>query len=702
MRVLFVGNYDTAGRYLALRLYKEGNRISWLTEENEKELWDSPVKGSIYRYTVNFQNSYQIIRTESPDCIIFLTQICRDSYSWNDEMLMKLQNVEMDVLRAAASLEIRRIVYLSSKEAASEELLHPAWEKLRTGERLCRSFCAESRMSCLIVRTGIIYGELKYEGEGFIGGILKAMRDRRKLYTDYRSGAEVDLIYGSDFADGVERLLAMEATGVYTIATGRPVTLSGLYTRLADAAGYRLPIEYGGKGHEEDRQDGAAFKQYSGWSPFYLFEDQIEHVLESEERLAGQAEKKKGKKKKTAKHQFLIELMENLVLFAVLMVISLLSNDWSDIRFVDVKLFYVVIIAISFGMKQGMIATVLASAAYIMKLYSSDIDMAYITYSIDTWIPFIIYGLAGATVGYITDKRNDDYQVKEDEYNNLGERYGFLKDMYQEVIKIKNQLQKQIMISKDSLTHIYEITEELNIVRPRTVMFRTVKVVEETMECSSVAIYTRAGKYSSYGRLMACSGDMARELRASINFSDFKDMEEVLLKNEMFVNTELAADYPGFAMPVFDGEEMVAVVALYKLDPDKYTVYYKNLFKTLILIMRSCLIRAYNYQENNRDRIYMPDTNILLYEEFEAEREAIMQASEELQYPFSLGSVVTDMKYSYEEWAQLLGRLIRGTDIVGCGKNGEMRIILLYVGPSARSYTEKRFQDAGLRIRWEN
>lgn len=703
MRILFVGNYDIAGKYLALRLYKEGHRISWLTEETEKELWEPAVKGSVYRYTVDFQNCYQIIRTESPECIIFLTQASREAYGWNNEMLMKLQNTEADVLRAAATLGVRKIIYLSSRETAEDGLLNPAFEKLRAGERLCQSVCRADKMECLIVRTGIVYGETPYEDQGFLGSVIKTMYEKKRIYTQYRSVASFDFIYGSDLADAVERLIAMEAKGIHTVTTGYPVQLSRVYDAVAAEIGYRLPVTYGNRDHEEKQEDCVAFKRYSGWMPFYVFDKEIQAVVKDAIYLAGTKEKKKEKSKKEKKeHSFFRELLENLLLFAGLTAVSVFSSDWSDIRFVDVKLFYVVIIAISFGMKQGMIATVLASFAYIFKLYTSDVDLAYITYSIDTWIPFIIYGLAGASVGYITDKRNDDAKVREDEYQNLGERYSFLKDMYQEVINIKNQLQKQIMISRDSLAHIYEITEELNTVRPRTVMFRTVKVVEETMECSSVAIYVRAGKYSSYGRLMACSGDIAKELKASINFNDFKSMEEVLLQNEMFVNTEMLPDYPGFAMPVFDGENMAAVVALYKLDPDKYTVYYKNFFKTLILIMRSCLIRAYNYQEDNRDRIYIENTNILNYEEFEAEREAIVQTSEELQYPFSLGRIVTEQTCSYEEWAKLLGSLIRGTDIVGCDRNGDICIILLFVTPSLRSYTEKRFTDAGLQIKWEN
>lgn len=702
MRVLLVGNYDVAGRYLATRLYKEGHKLSWLTGETEAGIFEPSVHGNEYRYMLNYQNCRQIIRTESPDCLIFLTQAYRDAYDWTEGQMMVLSDTETEVLRAASSLGVKKIVYLSSKEVCKTDILNPAFEKLRAGERLCQSVCADNKMECLIVRTGIIYGKISHEEQGFLGNILKSMQEKKKISTLFTAESTFDLVYGPDAADAVERLLANDEQGVHTVATGYPVMLRTIYEAVAEKTGYRIPIEYGGRIHREDPADSAAFKRLTGWMPFYVFENTVPKVLSDSMYELSVRDQKKKKIRKKKERTFARELAQNLILFAVITGINVGSSDWSDIRFVDVKLLYVVVIAISFGMRQGLIATVMASAAYIARLYFSGVDLTYIAYSIDTWIPFIIYGLAGAVIGYITDKKNDELENNDEEYNNLREKYDFLKSMYQEVLNIKNQLQKQILISKDSLGHVYEITEELDDTRPRTVMFRTVKVVEDTMECGSVAIFVRAGKYSSYGRLMACSGDIAREMKASINFADYKLMENVLNKNEMFVNTELRQGYPSFAMPVFDGENIVAVVAIYNLDPDKYTVYYRNLFKTLILIMRTCLIRAYHYQEDNRQRIYIGSTNILYYEEFRAELEAISQASEELQYPFSLGRILYNEEVSYEELYATLSKLIRGTDIVGCDENGKVHVILLFVPPSARSYTEKRFQEAGLFVEWEN
>ncbi len=701
MRVLFIGNYDIAGKYIAERLFKEGHRIAWHTNEPGKNLWDASVKGNVYRYELNHKNCSQIMKAESPDCIVLLTQEYRDVYDWTEDRMILLKDTETEILRAASSLSVKKVLYLSSKELERETLFNPALEKLRAGERLCRAVCTENRMECLIVRSGIVYGEEEELSQGFVERIVTRMLQGRKLSTKFACGAQFDFVHGSDYADAIERLLTNEETGTHLITTGYPVVWQDFLTLAAEQTEARVPVEYGVTTHAEIPENSLKFKRITGWMPFHMYESEMPSVIQNYIHLIQNEETAKEKRKQRKEHPFLKGLIQNIVIFALFLVLDYFSSDWSDIRFVDVKLLYVVVIALSFGMRQGIVAILFAVFAYFAKMSYAEIDFTYIAYSIDTWVPFIMYGIAGTVVGYISDKKTDDVENKEEEFETLHDKYSFLKTMYQEVLNIKNQLQKQIMISKDSLGHIYDITEELNDTRPRTVMLRTVKVVEETMECSSVAIFTKSPN-SSYGRLTACSADIAREMTGSVNFADYKEMEDVLLQNEIYVNTALKENYPGFAMPVFDGNDMVAVVAIYNLDPAKYTVYYKNLFKTLILIMRTSLIRAYNYQEINREQIFVQNTGVLCAEEFEAELKSIRLASDELQYPFSLGKVICDATLTFTEMADKLSRSIRATDISGCDTEGNIHIILLFVTPASRMYTEQRFEKVGMRIEWEN
>ena len=702
MRILFVGNFDIAGKYIAERMYKEGHRIIWHTEEPERTLWNRSLKGNVYRYAINYQKCSQIMKTESPDCLVFLTQEYRDAYDWSEGRMIGLSDFETEVLRAAASLGVKKILYLSSTEMKREELLNPALEKLRAGERLCRSVCEENNMQCLIVRSGIVYGEGECFNHGFVEHNLHRMLSGKKVMTQYAYGSQFDFIYGTDFADAIERLLAGDETGVHTVLSGNPVRLQEFYDRAIATLQYKYPVEYGVGERREALKESIPLKQLTGWMPFYLFEEKAEEVFLHYRQMYKEQEEKAGQKREKKSYPFWGPFVQNLLLFVLFLVFDYFSSDWSDLRFVDVKLLYVVVVALSFGMRQGLIAIALATGAYFIRMLSREIDVSYVLYSMDTWVPFIMYSIAGTIVGYLSDKKEDDLENKEEEFESLREKYSFLKTMYQEALNIKNQLQKQIMISKDSLGHIYEITEELDDTKPRTVMIRAVKVIEETMECSSVAIYIRNAQ-SSYGRLMACSGDIVKEMTGSINFKEYPEMEEVLLQNEIYVNTALLEGYPSFAMPVFEGEQIVAVVAIYNIAPGKYTIYYKNLFQTLILILRNWLVRAYVFQEENRSRMYYEGTNILKNKEFQEELASIVQASDELQYPFSLGHIRYDKEeMRFEEMAERLSKSIRATDIAGCNENGEIYIILLFVTPAARGYMEQRLEKAGFLVDWEN
>ena len=64
VRVLFVGDYDLAGSYIASRLYREGDQVCWLTQEEELELWDRKVKGKVYRKPVTYSLCRKILAAE--------------------------------------------------------------------------------------------------------------------------------------------------------------------------------------------------------------------------------------------------------------------------------------------------------------------------------------------------------------------------------------------------------------------------------------------------------------------------------------------------------------------------------------------------------------------------------------------------------------------------------------------------------------
>ena len=702
MKILFVGNYDMAGSYLASRMYREGNEISWLTQSQEEELWGDKIRGKVYRRTITDKTCSRILLGEAIDCVIFLTAEYREGYLGSDEEYGSLLSVLSPVLHAAASVKVGKICFLSSENVENEGLLPPIFEELRAGERIITSFCREKGISSLILRLGCVFGEGTLKEAGYLGKILQSMKTEKKVFCPFTETSSFDVLCASDLADGAFRLLTMNASGMYEVITGYPVSAKTLYSMAAEAAGFQGKIEFGQKEHVCDPEGGQRIRMACGWMPFYLFEEKGMDFLKKnlqQEALAENAEKKKNKRKS---YSFFYETGQNLLLFVIMCLASSFSVDWSDLRFVDVRLLYVILVAISFGMRQGLLATGLAIISYTLSLLYSGIDISYVFYSVESWIPFIVYGVAGAFAGYWSDKKNDEYEGLMNEYAEQTEKYQFLKELYREIVEVKNHLQKQIMITKDSFSRIYEITETLDSLSPRVVCSRTVKVMEEIMECDSVAIYVKPQEGSSYGRLLVCSAKLSRKLSPSIDFQKFPKLFSAMEEGKLFVNQELDEQYPAFAMPVWDGNVPIALAVLYELPVELDTIYDKNLFQTLVQMVQNNLVKAYRYQEQNKERIYLPGTRILSRGEFQKELNALREAEEEYKYPYSVARIAGKSYSTIEELYHGVQPLLRGTDLLGQGIDGAVRAVFLYVDRSDRLLLENRFNNNGIAIFWED
>ena len=703
MRILMVGEIDAAGREIAARLYKENHKISWLTGPG-KEGDETKAAGKVYRKEITYLNCQQIMSAEGIDTLFFLPPNFREPEETEKHWTPPFLNSILEALDATAVVEIKKIVYLSSDLLRQDGILSRDLEMLRTGERLCQSFADENRISCLIVRTGFLAAKGSEAEMGYLGYMLGRMRKKKKINTQLTAESTLDYVFGSDLADAVIRLLSYDRKGTYTVATGQPIKLKEFFDILSEATGYHQEIEYGTVRFLDNCHDSGKLRIENGWMPFYLFcedgKNIISQITASEDRSGIESADKLLEKKKKRK-RFILECCQNLLLFAAALCLQRFETDWSDWRFVDVRLAYVVIISISFGMRQGMAASALACLAYLYSMKGSGIDLSYILYSIESWIPFIVYGAAGAAAGYAADKRSDEVEGMQDELRDMDEKYQFLKTIYREVLEVKNQLQKQIMVSKDSFLRVYEISEKLDTLNPRAVLFQTLQVLEEIMESSSVVIYLKTVGDGRFGRTIACSESIAGKIKPSIDFERFPDMKEELNKGKLFVNRKLQEGYPSYAMPVIKDGGVVAVVCLYYVKFDKYTVYYRNMFQTVVQMVQNNLVRAYEYQDAEREKRYLEGTDILNPDAFEYELQILKEASEDIHIRFMTGRITFPENLGAKELNGRIRGLIRGTDLIGMDHQGNYHIVLINTDEIGKNLVEKRFYGQVLSIDWE-
>ena len=125
-----------------------------------------------------------------------------------------------------------------------------------------------------------------------------------------------------------------------------------------------------------------------------------------------------------------LKYIELVLFFIIAEFISRYTSDSIYFRFVDVRLFYILIMGTIYGMRTGLIAALLECAVLVRGYMFMGINGTILFYNIENWIPFVIYLMTGSITGYISNKKNDAFAFLRREYELLRDKYLFLNDVY--------------------------------------------------------------------------------------------------------------------------------------------------------------------------------------------------------------------------------------------------------------------------------
>lgn len=406
-----------------------------------------------------------------------------------------------------------------------------------------------------------------------------------------------------------------------------------------------------------------------------------------------------SKNKREVKH-----FIETIILFLVLCIALRFKKENTDIRFVDFRLLYVVVVACVYGMKQGVLATILACGNYIYVINSSGTDASYLLYNLDSWLPLVMYVLAGLIVGYNTDSKRQEIAITNEKYELINEDYLNLKGAYKELDSVKGQLQKQILISKNSFSKVYEIAKELDTFNPKLIFFKAISILEEIMESDSVCIYMVNSENVNYNRLIANSFNLSDKLDSSIDLNKLPNLKRAIEENGVFINKQLDVNYPTYAAPIVENGETVAVVMIYNVDFEKYTLYYQNLFQTVVNLIQDNLIKAYKFNELVSKDSYIEGTNIYRAKEFNEHLQVIKDAKEDinLKYVQAKVELVTIKDFTSIDLWNHMKDILRSTDFVGCDENNDFHAVFMQTDVDHMSNIKERFNKAGIYIEMED
>lgn len=697
MKVMLVGYIDIVGRSIATRLFKEGHEVFWLTDSDDSELFGDKNHCKIYHQDMEMNRVKNIFLANSIDHIIFLASSFTNKqihhHKEKSYLIPKLTNIlENAVISNVGSFMLLTDYSYYASVVDEDSVL------LKSSEELCNVYAQSSSMNITTVRLPLVYGEAPLSQLGVLGKIIKQAKETNYISVPCQNSSFLHVLEGRDVADAIYRILCEEESGEWTLGLIAPYMPSEFARYIEGIVGEKLQFKFDETEYPTQIQKAILeFKERFGWAVFHDFSKEIDilnpFLIEKKDSI-----NLDETKKNTHLPSWIKATTENVFLFIIVILTYSYLNEFSEFRYIDIRLIYVVLIAALYGKTQSIIAMILACSHHGWSIWNLGVDLSYLYYSVESWTPFAMYILGGASIGYLFDKKKDEIESLNNELALLGKKYYFLKDVYKDVCDVKNQLQKQIVVSKDSFGRVYEITKELDTLQPELIFFKTVSIMENIMGVNCVSIYTINNNQLSYARLIAHSTKLSGKLSASLKFDDYPELRNRMFERKLFINKELRPSYPAYAAPIMDGDSFVAMVVVHEVEFQKYTLYYQNLFQIVCGLVQNNVIKAYKYSQKGLESAYLDNTIIYKPKEFEEQLRVLKDAKENVNVSYVQCKAIDLLNVSKEEFSSKVQRLLRSTDFIGLGSDNQYYIVFMQTDKKNMGLLYNRFKSQEIEL----
>ena len=391
----------------------------------------------------------------------------------------------------------------------------------------------------------------------------------------------------------------------------------------------------------------------------------------------------------------LIKAVELILLFVAVQLLLKYTADNVYFRYVDLRLFFVVIMGSVHGMFVGIIAGILQCISLVFAYGKANVTGSMLFYNTDYWLSFAVYIMTGTITGYMMSSREQKLRFIQEEGDALRNKYQFLNDVYQSVIDNKEEYKRQILGYQDSFVKIFEAVEKLNSSNPADIFMNGVDTLERILKNHSIAIYT-IDEYQKYARLVACSRELASKLSKSLDVETFRKVYEVIGERDTWKNTGFIENMPMYAYGIAKNGRVRLMIWVYETDTDQMSQHYMNMFTILCHLIRISFIRAMDYQSAIQREKYYEGTEVLMPDYFEEGLEAQRKMAEAGVATYVLLEIRgSDMR----ETDSKLSKLTRHSDIVGEGRDGKLYLLLTQTNKKIFETVGERLSANGIEYR---
>lgn len=751
MDILLIGSTGSLMRKMVEKLHKEGHRIFVLTEEGRETFFNRRVFET-YRFAYDNACIREVFVSVKPQVTLFLGAFDK-TFQWKNGMntSIKFSSGLLNLLMSFAALRQGRFIYLSSEEAM-EGLDVDGDEVVRTnqstekaqciamGEKTCLDYGKMTMGDVVVLRLGNLYGipedatelenvcaracmdaldlgEIKLSpGNSLVVKNAKPVMEVQEEDLELLEGEkQYGILHVMDAIELIYKMMTVQShkADIYQYSGKTRVTqremaeliVSGMAGQGTDAT---APVILDGLTDPENSiiLDGANPDEEFGLSEMNPPKKAVPALAEYIKKHAGRFSRLQDRTE-SAWEAFVrqakellhaaIPFIENLIIFIPFFMLNNRATDHEYFKHLDFYLLYVLLFAIVHGQQQAIFSCLLAIAGYVFRqtYYRSGFDVL-LDYSTYIWMAQLL--ILGLVVGYMKDKLRDIKAEHAHELDFLTHQLADMSDINGSNVRVKDVLSDQLVNQNDSIGKIYEITSSLDQYEPEEVLFYAADVVSKIMHCKDVAIYSVADE--EFARLVSSTSDKARSLGNSVHYRKMEQMYEVLREKKVYINKNMAEEYPLMANAIFGGDQMQIIVMAWGIPWERMTLGQANVLAITSYLIQNAVLRADKYMEVLRSQRYVGKTHVMEADAYAQLVSAFLRAREKgFTKCTRIDLLVSGL--SLEELDVKLSQLLRTTDYVGLLPEGNLQVLLANSAPDDAQFAMKRLLNAGIDCRIE-
>jgi nucleoside-diphosphate-sugar epimerase len=712
VNILITGDLSSLATTVAKEFAKEDNRIV-LACDNTKDL-DVDIKNIIV-HSINpteyvFRDALSSYKF---DVMIFIPK--REEQLGDDEKFDG--GLQLDRLRSTLELgkkeNVKHFFYISSTEVYGNmtdesENIDPVpatinGHTLLTGENYCKLYQYEFGLNVSILRLPYIYSP--DEKTGYIYKLIQDCKNQNEVLIPGSANQACNFLHSSDVANFL-RLVVDDEYSPSTLVVNLSSTKTVTNSNIAELFNKYFPdviINFDNEKKVYTRPAALlTAKKIFGWSDLYDLNIELDNY---EDLISGVSPAKRvrlrGVFNKFSNYSEILKWVELILGAGLTQFLSQLTGTLIQYKYVDFRLLFVVLMGSIYGLRFGVLSSILVILSLIYTWYQLGIDWSLLFYNVGNWFPIALYFATGIIAGYTHDRTETIIDNKEKETKLIYEKYEFLYEVFNEVRKLKDEFREQVIGYRDSFGKIYTVTQELDTLQEHAVYFRALTILEDLMDNNSITIYSLEPD-RVYARLEVNSRSLSDKLAKSLKLSDYSDAMKCIEQGIIYKNTSLLPNYPAYIAPVLNNEYPfnvpVAIIVIWSVKFEQYSTYYYNLFKVISGLIQASLVRATKFLDANYEKMYIPATRILNPDAFIE----ILKTRSEMKKNKIADYQLVMLEKNEMDIHQLDSKVnegIRGADIVGMQRDGSYYILLTQADKLAAKDVIARFEKLGLKGR---